>query len=359
LGPPARAHALLWGLRRPADEAQLTQVIAAIASVDRRFGARFVEVPLDGAEDGMHAANVRSFRAGGIPAELECRAEQSLGEDGRIDLRFDGPELTLLVENKLYSGYGHEQVRRYLRAVRRLPSGTRSALIAVTRAVPTCGEPALDEDDRWLGSVRWAQLLPQLHKLPIADRQLAAQWRLFFDVLDEQGDLGMTRADAELIRAWARYLEGRNHLEDLLDQIWEAERRVKTGDDALAAADRELTSHGFSAGRRHDRWVRTHEPEEYLEADDVPTRLIELIATDVPLIVRSGILGHNVELRRKRKRRLFSAQGFTLPRDRRLGLHPRGIHRPTAHVGLRAPPKSGLDCVGSGGCVHDPGAGGQ
>jgi hypothetical protein len=224
----------------------------------------------------MHAANVRSFRAGGIPAELECRAEQSLGEDGRIDLRFDGPELTLLVENKLYSGYGHEQVRRYLRAVRRLPSGTRSALIAVTRAVPTCGEPALDEDDRWLGSVRWAQLLPQLHKLPIADRQLAAQWRLFFDVLDEQGDLGMTRADAELIRAWARYLEGRNHLEDLLDQIWEAERRVKTGDDALAAADRELTSHGFSAGRRHDRWVRTHEPEEYLEADDVPTRLIEL-----------------------------------------------------------------------------------
>jgi hypothetical protein len=273
-------------------------------------------------------------------------------------------------------------------------------------------------------------LLPQLHKLPIADRQLAAQWRLFLDVLDEQGDLGMTRADAELIRAWARYLEGRNHLEDLLDQIWpraldivraelalqypqrapaeqladierrgkhrkvviqrdqtrvfigfcipaltkdsalqvqflgvsgvprfavqtkpwEAERRVKTGDDALAAADRELTSHGFSAGRRHDRWVRTHEPEEYLEADDVPTRLIELIATDVPLIVRSGILGHNVELRRKRKRRLFSAQGFTLPRDRRLGLHPRGIHRPTAHVGLRAPPKSGLDCVASGGC---------
>jgi hypothetical protein len=375
-GAPTPAHALLWGLRRRADEAQLTQAIAAVARVDRRFGARFVELVLDAAEAGSLGASVRAFRADGPPQELDCRAEESLGEEGRVDLRFDGPGITLFVENKLYSGYGHEQVVRYLRAVRRLPRGTHSALVAVTRAVPTYGEPALDEDERWLGSVRWAHLLPGLRALPIADAQLAAQWRLLLDVLDKQGDLGMTRADAKLIRAWARYREGRDHLGDLLDQVWpraldvvraelavkygrkartdelveverkgkqrtviiqrdqtrvylgfcipaivkdsalqvqfsgfygvphftvqakpwEAQWRLDNDDDKLAAADDELRSHGFKANRTYDYWARVHEPEEYLDAADVPARLVELIAADVPLVVRSGILDRDVEL---------------------------------------------------------------
>jgi uncharacterized protein YjiS (DUF1127 family) len=219
-GAPTSAHALLWGLRRRADEAALTKAIAALARADRRFGARFVALVLDAADVGAAGDNVRGFRANGLPDELDCRPEESLGEEGRVDLRFDGPELTLFVENKLYSDYGHEQVQRYLRAVRRLPRGTRSALVAVTRAVPAYGEPTLDEDERWLGSVRWAHLLPGLRKLPIADARLSAQWQLLLDVLDKQGDLGMTRADAELIRAWARYREGRHHLRDLLDQVW-------------------------------------------------------------------------------------------------------------------------------------------
>src|SRR4051812_16953133 len=131
---PTPAHALLWGLRRRGDEAQLTRVIASIAGVDRRFGAQFVRVVLDAAEAGALADNVRAFRGGAVPDALDCRAEESLGEEGRVDLRFDGPGLTLLVENKLYSGYGHDQVLRYLRAIRRLPRGTSSALVAVTRA---------------------------------------------------------------------------------------------------------------------------------------------------------------------------------------------------------------------------------
>lgn len=375
-GPPRAAHALLWGLRRRADEAQLTQAIAAIARVDRRFGARFVELLLDVAEAGALAKNVLAFRGGGLPGELDCRAEESLGEEGRVDLRFDGSDLTLFVENKLYSGYGPEQVERYLRAVRRVPRAGRSALLAVTRAVPTYGEPQLDEDERWLGSVRWAHLTDGLRELPIADAQLAAQWRLLLDVLEKQGDLGMTRADAELIRAWARYRQGREHLCDLLDQVWprtldvirtelgskyrrkapaaelvdierkgkqrkvviqrdqtrvflgfcvpavvkdsalqvqfsgfygvphftvqakpwEAQWRLEGGDRKLAAADEELRSHGWATNRTHDYWARVHEPDEYLDAEDVPTRLVELIAADVPLIARSGILDHDVEL---------------------------------------------------------------
>src|SRR5262249_24441445 len=153
------------------------------------------DVLLDAAEAGALAENVRAFRASGLPGELECRAEVGLGDEGRVDLRFDGLDLTLFVQIKLYAGYGHEQVRRYLRAVRRLPPGPRSALSAVTRAVPTYGESQLDDDERWLGSVRWAPLLSRLRHLPVADAQLADQWRLLLDVLDKQGDLGMTRAD--------------------------------------------------------------------------------------------------------------------------------------------------------------------
>lgn len=388
-GPASPAHALMWGLRRRADEAQLTQAIAAIARVDRRFGARFVALVLDAAADGTLADNVRAFRAGGLPDELDCRAEESLGEEGRVDLRFDGGDLTLFMENKLYSGYGHEQVQRYLRSVRRLPRGTRSALVAVTRAVPTYGEPKLDEDERWLGSVRWAHLLSGMRSLPIADTQLASQWQLLLDVLDKQGDLGMTRADADLIRAWARYQDGRSHLSDLLDQIWpraldivhaemtakygrkgspeelaDVERRGKQGkviqrdqnrvflgfcipasvkyspvkaqfsgvygvphftvqvepldaqtrldaaDRQLAAADNELGELGFKSNRRY--WARVHEPDEYLDADDVPKRLLELLATDVRLIVTSGILDHdlqhgltNADERPRRRRRLL------------------------------------------------------
>jgi hypothetical protein len=139
---------------------------------------------------------------------------------GRVDLRFDSEDFTLFVESKLHSGYGDEQVDRYLRALRRLPPENRAALIAVTRTVPTYGEPELEADPRWLGSVRWARMVKGLRKLPFADSQLGSQWRLLVDTLHEQGDLGMTQVDADLIRAWARYRDGRAHLEDLSDQVW-------------------------------------------------------------------------------------------------------------------------------------------
>jgi hypothetical protein len=39
---PTARRALVWGLRRPRDEPQLTNVIAAIASSDVRFATEFV-----------------------------------------------------------------------------------------------------------------------------------------------------------------------------------------------------------------------------------------------------------------------------------------------------------------------------
>jgi hypothetical protein len=338
---------------------------------------------------------VSRFVDAGVPETLECRAEEHLRDTadtslGRVDLRFDGPGgFTLFVENKLYSGYGEEQVNRYLRALKRLPPEGRSALIAVTRTVPTYGEPRLDIDNRWLGSVRWARMAEPLRALLIDDPSLRSQWRLFIDILIQQGDLGMTAVDADLIRAWARYRDGRAHLADLLDQVWsraedylrrelaakygasgkaeelaavhrhgakrqlvgqrdqtrvfvgysvpaivkdqavqvqfdgrygvphfavrvtpwDAAARLDRNDAQLTGASDELKRQGFTTNG--SEWARVHEPDEYLEAPDVPARLMTLIEDDFRVIVASDILKYDLDVG------LGKARGGP-PRHRRL-----------------------------------------
>jgi hypothetical protein len=389
-GPPVESaervtQAVIWGLRRQRDEAQLTQVIAEVARADRRFAGAFVELLLDTAAKGSQPENVRRLSDSGVPQELGCRAEAHLRDTGdaslgRVDLRFDGvDDFTLFVENKLYSGYGHEQVNRYLAALDGLPPERRSGLVSVTRNVPTYGEPRLEADNRWLGSVRWAHLRDRLAGLPIGDVQLRAQWRLFVDVLDQQGDLGMTRAQPELIRAWAQYLQGRKHLEDILDQVqeraldvveramrkkygrkakgeplvapytrgkkrqvvqrdqvsvylgfcipakvrdaalviqfngyygvphftvqanpWDARELLDGGDRKLVKAAKLLENARYQSNGHY--WAKVHDPSEYIDATDVPARLMEIIEEDVATLVASGVLDHDVEATLAKKR---------------------------------------------------------
>ena len=132
----------------------------------------------------------------------------------------DDDAFVLVVENKLFSGFGPDQLKRYQAALRVVRGhGGRGGLIALTRDVPTSGELRPDAGD-WLGSVRWARILPRLRTLSVADSGVAAQWQLLLDVLDEQGDLGMTQIDAGAVRAWSRYYEGREQLQWLLEQIF-------------------------------------------------------------------------------------------------------------------------------------------
>jgi hypothetical protein len=217
------AHALTWGLRLAGHEAQLTQVIAAVGSSDPRFACAFVELVLAAASKyAGHPASVREL--GAVPQELDCAAEHSVYDHkdrrlGRVDLRFDGEDFTLLIENKLHSRFGERQLARYQQALELLPAG-RAGLVAITRDVPSHAELSV-RGRGWLGAVRWAHLAEGLRKLPIADPFVADQWPLLIDVLDSQGDLGVTSVDHSLPRAWARYLEGRAVLIDLLDSIRE------------------------------------------------------------------------------------------------------------------------------------------
>jgi hypothetical protein len=142
---------------------------------------------------------------------------------GRADLIFDAGEpdaFVLVVENKLYSGFGDDQLARYQAAITVVRgTGGRGGLIALTRDVPTSGELST-ADEEWLGSVRLARFLPRLRSLPVRDAGVAEQWSLLLEVLDEQGDMGMTQLNGDDVRAWSRYYAGRQQLTWLLEQVY-------------------------------------------------------------------------------------------------------------------------------------------
>jgi hypothetical protein len=216
---------LLRGLRRTQDEAQLTRTIASVAAADRTFAAAFVRLLLSVAKsDERHAANVSQM--GNVPDNVRCLTEHVVRGDetldgGRVDLRFDdGDNFTLLVENKLSSDFGPQQLKRYQHALRLLPEGrTHAGLIAVTRDVPRFGELDAGEDG-WLGAVRWARLYDEgLANLPFDDDDLALQWQLFVELLHEDGDLGMTDTNPELVLAWTQFDPAREQLCLLLDSV--------------------------------------------------------------------------------------------------------------------------------------------
>jgi hypothetical protein len=363
------------GLRLRGHEAQITQAVGAIGSADPAFATDFVTLVLEvAARNHRYAEAVR--RMGRVPERLGCVAEHTVygrGDVslGRVDLRFSSEDFTLLIENKLHSSFGDEQLRRYEAARRLLPAG-RSGLVAITRNVP--GSAELDvKGDGWLGAIRWAHLADGLRGLHVRDEGIAAQWPLLVDVLEAQGDLGVTSVDSELVRAWARYVDGRDLLADILDAIRErtydiiveallerypahgpGERicaplfrgkrgvvaikreqqivsmgftipareknepalivhfwmahgepyfgvradpylgydRVKNGDNELEEASVALARAGFM--NEGGSWWREHPASRFLDCDDVPTRLLELIREDVSAIVNSDLLQRDV-----------------------------------------------------------------
>lgn len=228
MGP---AHALLQGLRYTGDEVQLTSVVAGVAAIDETFATRFAHAVLEQVAQDCAYTKAAQERLNPVPARLRCDTERALtgpaGEGlGRVDLVFesleDPPNFTLLVENKLFAGFGPEQMKRYHESLRALRKrGGQGGLVAITRDVPTGGE-LVARDEEWLGSIRWARLLPRLRRLTCEEAALTQQWALLLDVLDHQGDLGMSQIDADAVRGWARFAEGREALTWLLASVQRA-----------------------------------------------------------------------------------------------------------------------------------------
>jgi hypothetical protein len=233
---------VLRALRRPRSEVQITATIAAICQ-DRRAASRFVRVVLGS-----------SPRPPGwldrLPEELTCSSEREV-PDGRVDLRFsdDAQELTVLMELKVDAVFGREQLSRYLGA---LPADSdRGALVAITKTTPLTGEQKADMDKRWVGSVRWGRILPSLRELAPQPSQVDTQWRMFLDILEEEGAMGYTTPDPELLDAWAKARPAEKHIVRLLDSLYEAARTIALrlgglDEDAVPTPDPFVRS----AGRR-------------------------------------------------------------------------------------------------------------
>jgi hypothetical protein len=200
-------HALIHALRDRGRETELTQAVAAFLTSDPPMAGSFVQAVLDRAPLGESMFQV--------PVELECRAEESV-ERGRLDLSFSD-EVTrarIAVELKIHAGFHGDQLQRYLNHLPR----ENAALVAITRDVPTYGDPE-SGDGRWRGSVQWGKLLPDLRHLRPADTDLARQWPLLLDVLESEGSMGFTKPDPELFRVYERSREARDHIELFMDSI--------------------------------------------------------------------------------------------------------------------------------------------
>ncbi len=173
---------------------------------------------------------------GDLPDEVTCDAEVAVSDvsgtpQGVVDLIFRSPDGTqaLLVELKLHSGYGHEQIPRYLRA---LPAqAPRGGVLAVTRDPPGYGEPTSGTPG-WLGSTRWGHILGALGELRHCDDEVYRAWLTLLDILDEEGDFGVTTIDREAVSGWAHFVRGRRQLEGLLRSI--AQPTLRAVHDALS-----------------------------------------------------------------------------------------------------------------------------
>lgn len=240
LTPPQRA---LAALRHTGDEVHWTQVIAAVAHQDQQFVDAFAALVLSAAPHADRSALLPK------PSGLRCHAEQWLTDPrtgtsaGRVDLVFRSPDdgFLLLVELKLHSPYGGQQLEGYLSALSDRPAGS-AALVSITTALPEHGEDAVENQPRWLGSLRWSQLFDSLWDLPISDTELQDMWRAMLAVLRAQGDFGPMDVDTETIAAWGAGPKGRAQLDAFLRDL---------GPKARAAHRAELTRAYVSGGYDH------------------------------------------------------------------------------------------------------------
>lgn len=232
------SKAIMRVLRRPRDEAQLTQLLAAVAGDDEEVASKLAQALVSAAPE-ENAAQVAAL--GAVPSRLGCSAEETLralagGRHGRVDLRFDDDagDFTLLAELKLHSAYGSDQVERYRRALRELPADRTAALIAVTRNVSGIGEPG-PATEQWLGSVRWTKIYDQLLELPIKDDLLRSQWRMLLEIISEQGDFGVEELNRTNVEGWAAYVRTREALGRLIDDL--APKALEHLQELLSARD--------------------------------------------------------------------------------------------------------------------------
>lgn len=206
-----REHAILRGLRDPRSETELTRVLAAALSADPMLAAGFVKAVL------RRSKRAADPRWDALPDTFDCRPEVQI-QEGRIDLEFTNLKTgwRVLVELKIDAGYGFEQIERYLRCLD--PLDDRQVLVSITRDIPKYGDPSLEGRSNWAGSLSWSSVLEDLRALP-AHPALTVQWNLLFDILQDEGSMGVTRVEPDLLEAWSKAAVARQHAVAFMDGL--------------------------------------------------------------------------------------------------------------------------------------------
>src|SRR4051794_7526780 len=153
--PPNAASTILWWLRRPGHERQLTDCMGDLARVDPAIARGLAASVLEAAEaqaHGRQAVELAAALRGALPEALTCSREETTGKlvvrerswwrkeqsrSGRLDWVFHPPgqertqrDFQLAVEVKIGAGLTRHQLadyRLHLTRKARRPSGTRRA----------------------------------------------------------------------------------------------------------------------------------------------------------------------------------------------------------------------------------------
>lgn len=245
LGPE---HSILRGLRDKAYEPELTRTLAEVFRADPALASSFVKCVLRASKRPLDP------RWDGLPDSFSCRSEVFV-VGGFVDLEFADTATgwRVLVELKIDAGYGFEQMERYLQNLD--PHDSKQVLVSVTRDVPKYGDPPLEGNPNWAGSVAWSSLFALLRELKPDNDRLAAQWPIFLDVLEYEGSMGVTSLEPELLLAWARAAPARRHAVAFADSLryplLEALRdALQQGDPSKLREDLADVGPGPTSGRR-------------------------------------------------------------------------------------------------------------
>jgi RecB family endonuclease NucS len=184
---------VLRAMRHKRNETQLTRAITALGKHDQRLAAQMARaIVATAAEHGNRAS---ADLLGRIPESLTIINEPSLGpvrigrrkaSGGRLDWQMATDEFSLVVEVKIGAAVAMRQLERYLASFS--SSEVVGGLVLLTPA--TAEIPVkVERHDRWLGQIRWDELIPRLPAITPADPVVDEEWKLLLAVIAEPGDL--------------------------------------------------------------------------------------------------------------------------------------------------------------------------
>jgi hypothetical protein len=184
---------VLLAMRHKGNETQLTRAITALGKHDTQLTAQMARaIVATAAAGGNRAARVMLKH---IPSSLTIINEPSLGpvrigrrkaSGGRLDWQMAVNGFSLVVEVKIGAAVALRQLERYLASFDR--SDVAGGLVLLTATAAEIPQK-VERHERWLGQVRWDELIPRLSAITPLDASVADEWKRLLTVIRQPGDL--------------------------------------------------------------------------------------------------------------------------------------------------------------------------